>query len=120
MNPDQKVSDAVLLRVENGLTERFESVKDQITQLHMTIDSLEGAWKGIGAGEYNKKQDQINKAMGRIAKELARFQEAIKAARTISGNTEDEVRAALMGVDVVEGYTGGSGATAKSSSLYGF
>lgn len=112
---DQKVSDAALLKLEGDLTMRFESVKGQLRRLHAMIDSLEGKWQGIGANHFNVKQDQINNRMVSLAKQLLQFQEAIKAARTISGNTEDEIRDALNGVDVVDGYS--SAATAKASSL---
>lgn len=44
-----------------------------------------------------------------IAHRLLNFQEAIKAARTIKDNTEDEIRQALQGVDVVGGYSGDAG-----------
>ncbi|MGC5344613.1 WXG100 family type VII secretion target [Streptomyces sp. DT24] len=117
---DQKVTDHSLLQLEGELSTRFDSVKGQLKQLQATIDSLEGAWKGIGAGAFNAKQTEINEHMVHIAQLLLNYQEAIKAARTISGNTEDEVRAALQGVDVVSGYSGDAGATAATSNLNNF
>lgn len=113
---DQKLSDEMLIKIENELGSRFESVKAQMRTLQSTIDSLEGAWKGIGATAFNAKQDEINLNMRSIAERLVNYQEAIKAARTISGNTEDEIRQALQGVDVVAGY---SGAETKPSALNG-
>ncbi|MFC8231126.1 WXG100 family type VII secretion target [Streptomyces sp. NPDC057287] len=112
---DQKLSDEMLLKLENELTTRFDSVKSQVKTLQATIDSLEGAWKGIGASAFNGKQDEINRKMGDIAIRLVNYQEAIKAARTISGNTEDDIRQALQGVDVVAGHSGGS--EAKTSAI---
>ncbi|MET9927099.1 MULTISPECIES: WXG100 family type VII secretion target [unclassified Streptomyces] len=120
MSADQKVSAEALLRLEGQLSERFDSVKGQLKQLHATIDSLEGAWKGIGAGHFNQKQSEINRSMVGIGNELLRFQEAIKAARTISGDNEDQIKAALMGVDVVDGYSGDAAATARTSNLNNF
>ncbi|MFI9625826.1 WXG100 family type VII secretion target [Streptomyces sp. NPDC052042] len=117
---DQKLSDAALLKLEGELSTRFDSVKGQLKTLQGTIDSLEGAWRGIGAGAFNTKQEQINRRMVSIARRLLRYQEAIKAARTISGNTEDEIRQALLGVDVVSGYSGDTAATAKTSNLNDF
>ncbi|MFD6422836.1 MULTISPECIES: WXG100 family type VII secretion target [unclassified Streptomyces] len=117
---DQKVTEHSLLQLENELSTRFDSVKGQLKTLQATIDSLEGAWKGIGANAFNDKQRQINDSMVSIGIRLQNFQEAIKAARTISGNTEDEVGAALRGIDVVPGYTGDSGASAPTSSLNSF
>jgi WXG100 family type VII secretion target len=112
---DQKLSDEMLLKLEGELTNRFDSVRGQLKTLQATIDSLEGAWQGIGASAFNAKQADINLKMGNIATRLVNFQEAIKAARTISGNTEDEIRQALQGVDVVAGHSGGS--EAKTSSI---
>ncbi|MFG2562519.1 WXG100 family type VII secretion target [Streptomyces sp. NPDC048496] len=117
---DQKLSDAALLKLEGELSTRFDSVKGQLKKLQATIDSLEGAWKGIGAGAFNTKQDEINQKMVSIAHRLLNYQEAIKAARTISGNTEDEVKQALQGVDVVSGYSGDAAAEARTSNLNDF
>ncbi|MFD3517906.1 WXG100 family type VII secretion target [Streptomyces sp. NPDC058657] len=102
----QKVNGVALAQLQVELTNGFESVKGQLTRLHATIDSLEGQWKGIGAGAFNTKQAQINNNMVRIGRLLLKFQEAIEAARTISGNTEDEVLAAMRGIDVTPGYAG--------------
>ncbi|MFE0031987.1 WXG100 family type VII secretion target [[Kitasatospora] papulosa] len=112
---DQKLSDEMLLKLEGELTKRFDSVRGQLKTLQATIDSLEGAWKGVGASAFNAKQADINIKMGNIATRLVNFQEAIKAARTISGNTEDEIRQALQGVDVVPGHSTGS--EAKTSAI---
>ncbi|MEU9063096.1 WXG100 family type VII secretion target [Streptomyces sp. NPDC048430] len=112
---DQKLSDEMLLKLEGELSRRFDSVRGQLKTLQATIDSLEGAWKGIGANAFNVKQADINVRMSGIATRLVNFQEAIKAARTISGNTEDEIRQALQGVDVVDGHSTGS--EAKTSAI---
>ncbi|MFF2010883.1 WXG100 family type VII secretion target [Streptomyces sp. NPDC058195] len=117
---DQKLSDAALRKLEGELTTRFDSVKGQLKTLQGTIDSLEGAWQGIGAGAFNTKQEEINRKMVSIARRLLHFQEAIKAARTISSNTEDEIRQALHGVDVVSGYSGDAAAEARISNLNKF
>ncbi|WP_406145566.1 WXG100 family type VII secretion target [Streptomyces sp. NBC_01012] len=115
MAADQKLSDDMLIKLENELGQRFDSVKSQLKTLQATIDSLEGAWKGIGANAFNVKQDELNKRMGHMATRLVNFQEAIKAARTISGNNEDEIRQALQGVDVVPGHSTGS--EARTSAI---
>ncbi|MGW1463963.1 WXG100 family type VII secretion target [Streptomyces sp. NPDC002308] len=114
---DQKVTDHSLLQLENELSTRFDSVKGQLKALQATIDNVEGSWKGVGASAFDRKQREINESMVSIGIRLQNFQEAIKAARTLSGNTEDEVAAALRGIDVVPGYTGGD---APTSSLSGF
>lgn len=112
----QKVNGHSLQQLELELTARFDSVKGQLQKLQATIDSLEGAWRGIGAGAFNQKQTEINQSMARIARQLLKFQEAIKAARTIAGNTDDEVLAAMRGIDVVSGYQGDAAATRAATS----
>ncbi|MEV8392455.1 MULTISPECIES: WXG100 family type VII secretion target [unclassified Streptomyces] len=116
----QKVNGVALKSLQGELTNSFDDVKGQLHALQATIDSLEGAWRGIGAGAFNAKQTQINNNMVGIGKLLLKFQEAIEAARTISGNTEDEVEAALKGIDVAEGYSGDAGAEARTSNLSKF
>ncbi|MEV6316481.1 WXG100 family type VII secretion target [Streptomyces sp. NPDC051776] len=111
----QKVNDVALKGLQGQLTESFNDVKQQLHRLQATIDSLEGKWQGIGAGAFNHKQTEINNRMVSIGKTLLKFQEAIEAARTIKGNTEDEVEAALRGVDVAGGYAGDA-ATEKAYS----
>ncbi|MFI5805547.1 WXG100 family type VII secretion target [Streptomyces sp. NPDC051561] len=115
----QKVNGVALAKLQLELTNNFQNVKGQLSRLHATIDNLEGQWKGIGAGAFNAKQAQINQNMVRIGNLLLKFQEAIEAARTISGNTEDEVRAAMRGIDVTPGYAGGPSPspTAPTSSF---
>jgi uncharacterized protein YukE len=104
----QKVNGVALAQLQEELTRNFLGVKGQLKQLHVTIDTLEGQWRGIGAGAFNTKQAQINNNMVGIGKLLLKFQEAIEAARTISGNTEDAVSAAMRGIDVTPGYAGSS------------
>ncbi|MCI3226356.1 WXG100 family type VII secretion target [Streptomyces sp. NP-1717] len=112
----QKVGDQSLKDFQDEITVKFEDVKGQLRNLQGVIDSLEGAWKGIGASAFDVKQAEINSGMVRIAKMLLNFQEAIQVTRTTAGNTEDEVYAALNGVDVTAGFSGDSAATAKATS----
>ncbi|GGJ72761.1 hypothetical protein GCM10011583_00160 [Streptomyces camponoticapitis] len=112
----QKVGDQSLKDFQDEITIKFEDVKGQLKNLQGVIDSLEGAWKGIGASAFDAKQAEINAGMVRIAKMLLNFQEAIQVTRTTAGNTEDEVYAALNGVDVAAGFSGDSAATAKATS----
>ncbi|MFJ2650703.1 WXG100 family type VII secretion target [Streptomyces sp. NPDC087420] len=113
----QKVNGVALKSLQGELTKSFDDVKGQLHKLQATIDSLEGHWAGIGAGAFNAKQTQINNNMVGIGNLLLNFQEAIEAARTIAGNTDDEVEAALRGVDVVDGYSGDPGAEKATSNL---
>lgn len=113
----QQVDDQTLQLLQGNISERFDSVKGQLKQLQGTIDSLEGHWKGVGAGAFNVKQTEINERMVHIAKLLIRFQEAIEVTRTTAGNSEDEVNQALRGVDVVSGYSGDAAAEKATSNL---
>ncbi|MEV8360461.1 WXG100 family type VII secretion target [Streptomyces niveus] len=112
----QKVGDQALKDVQDQITIQFEGVKGQLKDLQGVIDSLEGAWKGIGASAFDVKQAEINSGMVRIAKMLLNFQEAIQVTRTTAGNTEDEIYAALNGVDVTAGFSGDAAATTKATS----
>jgi WXG100 family type VII secretion target len=114
----QKVNGVDLAQLEGRLDEKFGSIRGQVTRLQGTIDSLEGAWKGIGAGAFNAKQAEINNDMRELGNLLTFFQEAIKTTRTLSGNTEDEVAQAMRGVDVVGGYSNGSAASSSALNQY--
>ncbi|MFJ8645074.1 WXG100 family type VII secretion target [Streptomyces sp. NPDC093546] len=112
----QKVGDASLKDFQDEITRNFDDVKGQLKNLQGVIDSLEGNWKGIGAGAFDVKQNEINQGMVRIAKLLLNFQEAIQVTRTTAGNTEDEVEQALRGVDVTGGFSGDAGAERRATS----
>ncbi|MCK8680406.1 MULTISPECIES: WXG100 family type VII secretion target [Streptomyces] len=113
----QKVNGVNLISLQNDITESFDDVKGQLRNLQGVIDSLEGNWRGIGAGAFDVKQTQINNGMVRIGKLMLIFQEAIEATRVIAGNTDDDVERALRGIDVVDGYSGDAAAQARTSNL---
>ncbi|MFD7341563.1 WXG100 family type VII secretion target [Streptomyces violascens] len=116
MTQDQRVSDSEMAKLEGQILERFESVKGQVNHLQNVINSLEGAWEGIGAHAFDKKQTHINNQMVHMGRLLLDFLEAMKATRTLKGDTDEEVRKALMGIDVVDGYSGDAGATTAITS----
>ncbi|MER5771420.1 WXG100 family type VII secretion target [Streptomyces sp. NPDC001985] len=121
MSDVQKLGDEGLKSLQDEITKNFEGVKAQLQRLHGVIDDLEGKWKGIGHGAFDSKQAEINEGMVRIAKMLLHFQEAIQVTRTTAGNTEEDVRAALQGVDVTAGFSGDAGATrAATSNISGY
>lgn len=120
MSDRQRLDDHSLTRLQGTLTASFDSVKGQLHRLNATIDNLEGQWQGIGAGAFNTKQAEVNQSIVRIGKLLLKFQEGIEAARTIGGNTEDEILQAMRGVDVVDGYQGDARAEANTSNLNKF
>lgn len=96
----QKVSDKDVIALEKELLDRFEGLKGQLKRLQATIDSLEGNWKGIGAGAFNTKQTEINESMVRIGNILAGFIEGMTETLKIKDGTEDEVRAQVQSIDV--------------------
>ncbi|MEU0337204.1 WXG100 family type VII secretion target [Streptomyces sp. NPDC006193] len=105
----QKVSDKDIIVLEKELLHRFEGIKGQLKELQAIIDSLEGHWKGIGAGAFNAKQTEINERMVRIGNILAKFIEAMSTTRKIKDGTEDEVRSQVQSIDI------GAGGSALSS-----
>ncbi|MFF5442006.1 WXG100 family type VII secretion target [Streptomyces achromogenes] len=106
----QKVSDKDIIVLEKELLHRFEGIKGQLKELQALIDSLEGNWKGIGAGAFNAKQTEINERMVRIGNILVKFIEAMSTTRKIKDGTEDEVRSQVQSIDVSVG--GGTSALA--------
>jgi WXG100 family type VII secretion target len=111
-----KVGDQSLKEFQDEISLKFEDVKSQLQNLQGVIDSLEGRWKGIGAGAFDQKQTEINQGMVRVAKMLLHFQEAIQVTRTTAANTDEEVQAALKGVDVTAGFSGDAGAERAATS----
>ncbi|MEN8656019.1 WXG100 family type VII secretion target [Streptomyces sp. 21So2-11] len=116
----RKLNDQALKNLEDELGGNFENVKSQLRKLQAAIDGLEGQWQGIGANQFNATQTKINNNMVKIGKLLLNFQEAMAAARTISGNTEDEIAAALKGIDVADGHSGDVAAEKANSSIRGY
>ncbi|MFC8274877.1 WXG100 family type VII secretion target [Streptomyces sp. NPDC057271] len=112
----QKVGDQSLKEFQDDLTLRFEGVKGQLRTLQGVIDGLEGRWKGVGAGAFDVKQNEINQGMVRIAKLLLNFQEAIQVTRTNAANVDSEIEQALKGVDVTAGFSGDAAAEKASTS----
>jgi WXG100 family type VII secretion target len=107
----QRLTDQQVAQLEKELFEKFTSLKGQLQQIQGTIDSLEGQWKGIGAGAFNSKQEEINTSMVRLGNILAKFLEATSQSRKIKDGTEDDVRAAVQSINVDLGV----GTTAKSN-----
>lgn len=103
MSQGQRLSDAQLIKLEQDLAIKFDSLKGQLHRLQGTIDSLEGQWKGIGAGAFNTKQHEINTSMVRIGNILVKFLDAMGSTRKIKDGTEDEVRAAVQSINIYDG-----------------
>ncbi|ATW50913.1 WXG100 family type VII secretion target [Streptomyces xantholiticus] len=111
MSQGQRLSDQQVALLQKELFEKFNSLKGQLQQIQGTIDSLEGQWKGIGAGAFNERQQKINEAMVRLGNILAKFLDASSQSRKIKDGTEEDVRAAVQSINVDLGV----GTTAKSN-----
>ncbi|MFF3291234.1 WXG100 family type VII secretion target [Streptomyces sp. NPDC003023] len=111
MSQGQRLSDEQVGLLQKELFEKFTSLKGQLQQIQGTIDSLEGQWKGIGAGAFNDRQQKINEGMVNLGNILAKFLEATSQSRKIKDGTEDDIRAAVQGINVDLGV----GTTAKSN-----
>ncbi|CAL9578370.1 WXG100 family type VII secretion target [Streptomyces albus] len=99
---DQKLEDAALRKKEEWLVSKIDNINGQVKGLQGVIDSIEGHWKGIGAGAFDTKQTEINNRMQKLNRLLAYFLEGIEAARKASGLNEDDIAKALRGIDVVD------------------
>jgi WXG100 family type VII secretion target len=96
----QKVTRDQVIVLEQQLNTQFEDIKGQLKHLQALIDSLEGHWKGIGAGAFNAKQTEINERMVRMGNILVKFIDAMNTTMKISDHTEDEVRSKVQSIDV--------------------
>ncbi|MGW4563526.1 WXG100 family type VII secretion target [Streptomyces sp. NPDC004561] len=96
----QKITKDQVAGLEKELLTRFDHIKGQLGTLQHMIDSLEGHWKGIGAGAFNAKQTEINERMVRIGNILVKFIDAMNTTMKINDSTEDEVRAKVQSIDV--------------------
>ncbi|MEU2926382.1 WXG100 family type VII secretion target [Streptomyces sp. NPDC007251] len=96
----QKITKESVAGLEQKLLGQFDDIKGQVRRLQQLIDSLEGHWKGIGAGAFNAKQTEINEHMVRIGNILVGFIESMNTTMKINDHTEDEVRAKVRSIDV--------------------
>ncbi|MFF3321129.1 WXG100 family type VII secretion target [Streptomyces sp. NPDC002889] len=103
MSQGQQLSDQQVTKLQEHILQKFNSIKGQLHQIQGTIDSLEGQWKGIGAGAFDAKQYEINNSMVRIGNILANYVESMSATRKIKDGTEDDIRAAVQSINVNDG-----------------
>lgn len=106
----QRLSDAQLVKLEQQIVEKFDSIKGQVHTLQGTIDSMEGHWQGIGAGAFDRKQSEINTSLVRIGNILAKYLEAMNATRKIKNSSEDEIRHAVDSINIQDGAPGATSA----------
>ncbi len=95
----QKVSDAELIKLENTIVHKYDSIKGQIKHLQGTIDQLEAHWVGLGANAFGKKQEEINNSLVHMGKTLAKFLDAINNTRHIKNDSEDKILADAKSID---------------------
>ncbi|GAB2821437.1 WXG100 family type VII secretion target [Streptomyces sp. NPDC054796] len=113
----QKVNGVDLKQLEDRLEQKFDSITKQVKRLNESIDNLEGQWKGIGAGEFNRKQREVNEDITSLRNMLNGFKNSIHDTRTLSGNTEDEVRRRMQGISVEGGLASSGGPDTTQGSL---
>ncbi|MEV5875501.1 hypothetical protein AB0L75_14960 [Streptomyces sp. NPDC052101] len=96
----QKITKKSIAGLEQELLHRFDETKDQLKYLQHMLDTLEGHWKGIGAGAFNAKQTEINERMVHMGNILVKFIDAMNTTMKINDSTEDQVRASVQQIDV--------------------
>ncbi|MEW2275282.1 hypothetical protein GTY20_30165 [Streptomyces sp. SID4946] len=99
----QKITADSVVKLEQKLNTQFEGIKSNVTTLQQLLDSLEGHWKGIGAGAFNAKQVELNESLVRIGNILVKFMDAMNTTMKINDGTEDQVRASVQRIDVQAG-----------------
>lgn len=99
MAAGQKVSDQELIKLENTIVNKYDSIRSQIKHLQGTIDQLEAHWLGLGANAFGKKQEEINTSLVHMGKTLAKFLDAINNTRHIKNDSEDKIMADMKSID---------------------
>ncbi|GAA4948041.1 MULTISPECIES: WXG100 family type VII secretion target [Streptomyces] len=103
MAVDQKLEDAAVVKLQKDMYEKFENIRKRVRSLQGVIDSLEGQWHGIGRAAFDTKQYEINTSLQNMGRVLADVIDAMTTARNIKDSKEDEVRASVNKINVLDG-----------------
>ncbi|MFI5674507.1 WXG100 family type VII secretion target [Streptomyces cellulosae] len=103
MADGQKLSDGEVIKLEQEMVQRYESIRGQLTRLQGTLDTMEANWRGIGANAFNSKQVEINERVKHIGGLLTWFLDNLNETRKIKNKNEDAVRSTMQGIDVQYG-----------------
>lgn len=103
MAVDQKLEDAAVIKLQKDMYEKFENIRKRVRSLQGVIDSLEGQWHGIGRAAFDTKQHEINTSLANMGRVLGDVIEAMTTARNIKDSKEDEVRASVNKINVLDG-----------------
>ncbi|WP_030681985.1 WXG100 family type VII secretion target [Streptomyces cellulosae] len=103
MADGQKLSDGEVIKLEQEMVQRYESIRGQLTRLQGTLDTMEANWRGIGASAFNSKQVEINERVKHIGGLLTWFLDNLNETRKIKNKNEDAVRSTMQGIDVQYG-----------------
>ncbi|MEU6406882.1 WXG100 family type VII secretion target [Streptomyces sp. NPDC046985] len=103
MADKQKLEDGAVVKLQNDMYAKYESIRGRVHGLQQVIDGLEGQWQGIGRAAFDKKQYEINESLQNIGKILGDVIEAMTKTRHIKDTKEDDVRAAVNKIDVHDG-----------------
>jgi uncharacterized protein YukE len=99
MAGSQKVTDHDLIKLEQHIVSKYDSIRDQVKRLQGTIDQLEAHWVGLGANAFGRKQEEINQSLVSMGKTLAKFLDAINATRKIKNESEEKIISDMKSID---------------------
>jgi uncharacterized protein YukE len=91
MGKGQEIDDQTLIDLKKELNEMFGSVQGRANQLKIMIDNLEGHWKGIGRGAFDKVQSGIQLDLNDLRKILDGFIGSINDTLGLKGRNEDDI-----------------------------
>ncbi|MFF6998053.1 WXG100 family type VII secretion target [Streptomyces sp. NPDC008313] len=96
----RKLDSAEVFKLEQGIIERYETIKGLLGRLQGTIDMLENNWSGLGAGAFNKKQTEINEHVVKIGRMLEKVLDGVDLNRKDKDALEEELHQRIHQIDV--------------------
>ncbi|GAB3950880.1 WXG100 family type VII secretion target [Streptomyces sparsus] len=96
----QKLSEARLRKLEGQIQGVLDNMNNQVSDLERVIEMLSTQWRGVGAGQFTKAQSDINRHHRNLQKIMRQVKEAIEATRRDGGANDENVAAAMKGVDL--------------------
>jgi uncharacterized protein YukE len=110
----QKLSDERLRRTESQIQGVLDSMNNQVGDLERVIEMLATQWRGVGAGQFTKAQRDINTYHKNLQVLMRKIKDAIEATRKGGGANDENVAAAMRGIDL-NGSASGDGMVAAGS-----
>lgn len=100
MADGRKLDSNEVLKLEQSIVSRYDSIKGQLARLQGTIDMIENSWTGLGAGAFNTKQTEINQHVVSIGRLLEKVLDGVNLNRKDKEKLEDEIDASMRQIDV--------------------